>query len=132
MGGFAYREKKLDRDDQKNRKSDEMRIEDFRKLIILAVKNNFPDASILLAEKRDITLDARIKITEKIFVEVYYNSLTDKKSFALIKENQRILGYDNYQYWHIHPRDNVTSHVPCQEPSIEKIFEEMKEIILSL
>jgi hypothetical protein len=29
MGGFTYREKKLDRDDQKNRKSDEMRIEDF-------------------------------------------------------------------------------------------------------
>ena len=65
-------------------------------------------------------------------VEVYYNSLTDKKSFALIKENQRILGYDNYKYWHIHPRDDVTSHVPCQEPSIEKNFEEMKEIILSL
>jgi hypothetical protein len=47
MGGFTYREKKLDRDDQKNRKSDEMRIEDFRKLIILAAKQNFPDASIL-------------------------------------------------------------------------------------
>jgi len=59
MGGFTYREKKLDRDDQKNRKSDEMRIEDFRKLIILAAKQNFPDASILLAEKRDIALDSK-------------------------------------------------------------------------
>ena len=109
-----------------------MRIEDFRKLIILAAKHNFPDANILLAEKRDITLEARIRITEKIIVEVYYNSLTDKKSLSLIKENQRIMGYDSYKYWHIHPRDNVTSHVPCQEPSIERIFEEMKEIILSL
>ncbi|MFH1335290.1 MAG: hypothetical protein ABII96_02140 [Candidatus Zixiibacteriota bacterium] len=132
MGGFTCREKKLDRDDQENRKSDEMRIEDFRKLIILAAKHNFPDASILLAEKRGITLEAKVKISEKVFVEVYYNSLTDKKSFALIKDNQRILGYDNYKYWHIHPRNNVTSHVPCQEPSIEKVFEEIKEIILSL
>jgi hypothetical protein len=109
-----------------------MRIEDYRKIIILAAKRNFSEASILLAEKRDIALEAKIKISENIFVEVYYNSLTDKKSFALIKENQRILGYDNYKYWHIHPRDNVTSHVPCQEPSVEKVFEEMKEIILSL
>ena len=109
-----------------------MRIEDFRKLIILAAKRNFPDASILLAEKRDLTLEARIKISENIFVEVYYHSLTDKKSFALINENQRIMGYDNYKYWHIHPRDNVASHIPCQEPSIEKVFEEIKKIILSL
>ena len=43
MGGFNYREKKLDRDDQENRKSDKMRIEDFRKLIILAAKHNFPE-----------------------------------------------------------------------------------------
>jgi len=109
-----------------------MRIEDFRKSIILAAKHNFPEASILLAEKRGISLEARVKISEKIFVEVYYNSLTGKKSFALIKDNQRILGYDNYKYWHIHPRNNVTSHVPCQEPSIEKVFEEIKEIILSI
>lgn len=109
-----------------------MRVEDFRKLIILTAKRTFPGASIMLSEKRDIALEARIKISENIFVEVYYNSLTDKKSFALIKENQRILGYDNYKYWHIHPPNNVTAHVPCQEPSIEKVFEEMKEIIITI
>lgn len=93
-----------------------MRIEEFRKLIIVAAKRSFPGASILLSEKRDIAFEARIKISEKLFIEVYYNSLTDKKSFALIKENQRILGYDNYKYWHIHPRDDITSHVPCPMP----------------
>jgi len=44
-----------------------MRIEDYKKLIILAAKRSFPEASILLAEKRDITLEARIKISEKNF-----------------------------------------------------------------
>jgi hypothetical protein len=109
-----------------------MRIEEFKKLIVLAAKRHFPEANILLTEKRDLALEARIKISENIFVDVYYHSLTDKKSFVLINENQRIMGYDNYKYWHIHPRDNVASHAPCQEPSIEKVFEEMKNIILSL
>jgi hypothetical protein len=36
-----------------------MRIEDFRKLIVLASKHNFPNANILLAEKRDIALDSK-------------------------------------------------------------------------
>jgi len=48
-----------------------MRIEDYRKIIILAAKRSFPEASILLAEKRDIALEAKIKISENISVEVY-------------------------------------------------------------
>jgi len=109
-----------------------MKIEDFRNSLISAAKHNFPDADITLSEKRKITIEARIKVSEGIFIEVYYNSLSDKKSFALIKNNQRIFGYDNYKYWHVHPRNGVTKHVPCEEPSIEKVFEDIKEIIMSL
>ena len=108
-----------------------MKIEDFRNLLISAVKHNFPAASVTLTEKRGITLEARVKISEEIFLEVYYNTLNDKKSFALIKNNQRIFGYDNYKYWHVHPHNNVTTHVLCEEPPIERVFEEIKEVILS-
>jgi hypothetical protein len=109
-----------------------MKIEDFRNLLISVAKHTFPDATITLIEKREITAEARVKISEVVFIEVYYNTLTDKKSFALIKNNQRIFGYDNYKYWHIHHWNDVAAHVPCEEPSIEKVFEEIKEIILSL
>ncbi len=109
-----------------------MKIEYFRNLLIAVAKHTFPDASITTTEKREITLEVRVKISEVVFIDVYYNTLTDKKSFALIKINQRIFGYDNYKYWHIHPWHDVAAHVPCEEPSIEKVFKEMKEIILSL
>ena len=109
-----------------------MKIEDFRNLLISIAKRKFPDASITLREKRSITVEARVKVSEEIFIEVYYNILSDKKSFALVKNNQRIFGYDNYKYWHVHPQNNVTAHIPCEEPSAEKVFEEIKEIIPSL
>lgn len=109
-----------------------MKLEDFRNLLISTAKRKFPDASITLTEKREITVEARIKISEEIFIEVYYNSLSNKKNFALIKNKQRIFGYDNYKYWHVHPRDSVADHVLCEEPSIERVFEEIKEVILSL
>jgi hypothetical protein len=108
-----------------------MKLEDFRDLLISVAKHKFTDASITLTEKRKISLEARIKISEEIFIEVYYNILSDKKSFALIKNNQRIFGYDNYRYWHLHPLNSVTAHIPCEEPSIEKVFEEIKDIIQS-
>ena len=73
-----------------------MDIEGFKDLLVSATKRNFPDSSIFLTEKRKITLEARVKISEVIFIEVYYNTLSGKKSFALIKNNQRIFGYDNY------------------------------------
>ncbi len=107
-----------------------MKIEDFRNLLISTAKRKFPDASITLTEKRKITVEARVKISEEIFIEIYYNTLSDKKSFALIQNNQRIFGYDNYKYWHVHPRNSVTDHVLCKEPSIEKVLNEIKEIIL--
>lgn len=106
-----------------------MKTEDFRNLLLSTSRRNFPDASITFTEKRKITIEARVKISEKIFIEVYYNSFSEKKSFALIKNNQRIFGYDNYKYWHVHPMNSVTKHIPCEEPSIEKVFEEINEII---
>ena len=109
-----------------------MKIDDFRSLLISIAKRKFPDASIALSEKREITVEARVMISEEIFIEIYYNILSNKKSFALIKKHQRIFGYDNYKYWHVHPRNSAAEHVLCEEPPVEKVFEEIKEIILIL
>lgn len=106
-----------------------MKIEEFGSLLASIAKLKFPDANITITEKRKITLEARIKVSENIFIEAYYNTLSDKKSFALIKDGQRIFGYDNYKFWHVHPWNSVKTHVPCDEPTIEKVFEEIKEVI---
>ncbi|MCH8317943.1 MAG: hypothetical protein IIA88_05510 [Bacteroidetes bacterium] len=109
-----------------------MNISDFTDSLLAALRNDFPNAIITIKEKRGIIVEARIKLTEKVFLDVYFNSLTDKKSFALIHDDERIFGYDNYKYWHLHPFADSTKHIPCEEPGIKKVIQEIKEIIRKL
>jgi hypothetical protein len=74
----------------------------------------------------------RIIFKPEMFMEVYINGLTDKKSFALIENEKRIWGYDNYRYWHHHPTTNPTSHVSCNEPSLKNIIDEVQVTLAKL
>ncbi|MBI4653680.1 MAG: hypothetical protein HY752_01560 [Nitrospirae bacterium] len=94
-------------------------------------KKFFPEAHIKSTEKRGIIFEARVDISENVFLEIYYNSLTGKKSYSLISDNNRIFGYDNYKYWHLHPADNPSNHIPCKEPLMEEVFLNMKNLISS-
>ena len=72
---------------------------------------------------------AKIKavITEDSFINVFYNAMTAKYSFTLIKNNKRIFGVDNTRKWHIHPFKNPESH----EDTIELSLLDFLEIIKS-
>lgn len=72
-----------------------MTINEFQDLLILVAREEFPDANITIIERRNITLEARITVSEDTFIEVYYNFISKKKSYTLIKNSQRIFGYDN-------------------------------------
>lgn len=109
-----------------------MKLRNFKDSLLSAFNHHFPDVTVDLIEKRGIIVEARARITEKVFIEVYFNSLTDKKSFSLIKDSQRIFGYDNYKYWHIHPFEDATKHIPCEEPSIEAVVKETRQVINQL
>jgi hypothetical protein len=106
-----------------------MTIDDFKKQVIFYNKQFFHEGRINFIEKRNIIFEGRITISESIFIEFYYNSFTGKKSYALICSNNRIFGYDNYKYWHVHPLNEIEKHIKCSEPSIENVFSEMKNII---
>ena len=106
-----------------------MTFDAFKSEIITNVRKFFPNVRITITEKRGIILEARVDISEDAFLEIYHNALTGKKSYALITNGKRILGYDNYKYWHLHPLDNPARHIPCSEPSMEEIFSEMKDIL---
>ena len=107
-----------------------MKIADFRALLISTSRTFFSDVPVVVREKTKIALEARIRISNACFIEVYYNSLTIKKSYALVKNGERIFGYDNFKYWHVHPVTDPSAHLACEEPAIEKVFEEMGRIVL--
>jgi len=76
------------------------------------------------------TLSGRIFLKDKMFLEVYYNELTETIAFALIKEEKRIWGIDKDKIrdWHIHPFDAPQSHELIQPLSILEVVLKLKEV----
>lgn len=105
-----------------------MKSYEFKHLFLKAVQEDFPKATVEIQEKRDIIFEARIGIDKKTFIEVYFNALTGKKSYALIR-NGRIMGYDNYRFWHYHSPNNPKGHISCEEPEIKEVLKEMREVM---
>ena len=62
-------------------------------------------------------------INARTFINIFYNSESEKFSFALIKNNKRIFGVDNTRNWHIHPFENPDSHVNSSEISLLDFLE---------
>lgn len=109
-----------------------MTSEEFKSLLLAAAKIHFPQATLALQEKRSIIIEARIHIKEGLFVHIYFNALTGRKSYTLIHRSQRVLGYDNRRFWHRHPFGNPELHIRCKEPALEAAFKEMREALQKL
>lgn len=107
-----------------------MRTYEFKRLFLRAIQEYFPEARVEIQERRDTVLKARIEIDEETFIDIYFNALTGKKSYALISRADRVMGYDNYRFWHYHPPDRPGDHIPCEEPEIRGVLKEMKETII--
>ncbi|MFQ5456595.1 MAG: hypothetical protein ACE5EA_10425 [Nitrospirota bacterium] len=69
----------------------------------------------------------RAEITDNIFIDIFYNKETAKKSFSLIKDNKRIYGADNTKEWHIHPFNNPESHQSSNEIGFVEFIEKIKD-----
>lgn len=53
----------------------------------------------------------RIFLSNRTFLDIYYNLKNEKTAFAQIKENKRIFGADNTsRIWHWHPYKNPKKH----------------------
>lgn len=75
-------------------------------------------------------VSGRIILEKDIFLEVYYNAVTETIAFALIKDHQRIWGIDrdNIRDWHIHPLDDPTNHISTEPLSVSNIVETLARI----
>jgi hypothetical protein len=109
-----------------------MTITEFKELLLAAIAIYFPTAHVESTERRTAILQIRAIIDEETFAAIYFNALTGKKSYVLISHGQRVMGYDNYQFWHHHPFDDPAVHIPCEEPSTEDVITAMKSVVEKL
>lgn len=107
-------------------------LESFRNQLCNLFKEQFPDIEFVIDERRSAILEIRILFNPEVFLESYVNAITGKKSFALVKNGKRIWGYDNYRHWHHHPIENPETHIPCSEPPLEKIVNEVHTVVTQI
>jgi hypothetical protein len=105
---------------------------EFKARLLDALQSHFPDAKIKVEEKRGVVISIRAEIAAGALIQAYFSGITSKTSYALIRGDQRILGYDNYRFWHKHPSDSPDKHQKCDEPSPESVIAEMHEGYLRL
>lgn len=104
-----------------------MNIDQFETTLREAVRHHFPKAAFRVLRQRSIILRGTVSINEKTFVQIYFNALTDKTSYALIYRRARVMGYDNYRFWYYHPMGEIQQHIPCQEPTIDEAIATIAE-----
>ncbi len=92
-------------------------------------RQHWKDVPVVVLNRRVNFLKARIAIEKRLFIDVYYNVMNGRLSFALILEGERVFGYDKVKTWHCHPFEDPSQHVPCAEPTLEQVFSEMAEVI---
>ena len=104
-----------------------MNISDFSQVIIetCALCDFIKELETILFE--DPVVKFRAKIDNNIFIEIFFNSDTDKHSFALIKNNARIYGVDNTRNWHLHSFENPDSHIPHHPTSFTDFIKHLEE-----
>ncbi len=102
-----------------------MTLDQFRQALLQALRRHFSQSGVTITESRGIVLTCRVELDADTFVAVYFNALTGKTSYALIHQDQRVAGYDNYRFWHHHPMGAVDQHVPCAEPAPEDAIAEL-------
>ena len=103
-------------------------LEDFRQALVTALNRHLPQAEVTLTESRGVVLTGRAKLDADTFIAIYFNALTGKTSYALIRQDRRLAGYDNYKFWHYHPAGETERHLPCSEPTPEEAIAELVKV----
>jgi len=106
-------------------------IEDFIQEITELSQHLLSASEIEITYKLIDKASLRIIINADTFIDVYANIENGRYDFSLIKDSKRIFGYDNLGNWHCHPLQGPDMHVVCAEPSVEKVFKEIADIINS-
>ncbi len=84
--------------------------------------------------QNDTTIRIRIYLKNKILLSIFYNKYLKIQSFALIKNENRIWGFDkdNRFGWHEHTIENPNSHEKVNPHTISQIIDKCKKTCLNL
>ena len=107
-----------------------MDVETFASEPLSALAQNGLFKQITLDIDEDIA-SGRVHISERQFLRLYFNGITDVMAFALIDNERRIWGIDrdNIRGWHLHPADNPDSHVAIEPLTIPEITARLAEVV---
>ena len=108
----------------------EQKLHRFEIQIRREVAAHFPEASTSVTEKGRYRLKIRIGLSREVFIDIFYNPQNDRTDLSLIRNDQRVFGYDNLGGWHRHPAEEPYEHTPCSEPPLSSVFQEMKTVWL--
>jgi hypothetical protein len=71
-------------------------------------------------------LSLRVHLADDSFIEAFFNTTTERVSFAPISGGQRVYGKDNAKIgWHEHPADAPQLHRCCAPVSFEEFLAEV-------
>ena len=85
-------------------------------------KRIFPDARLVVLEELPFYLKVRILLNDDVFIEIRINERNKRKSYALVKHEKRITGFDNLGGWHMHPCRNSSAHRKIAAPFLREVF----------
>ena len=76
------------------------------------------------------TVKGRVHLTQRGFLEVYFNERTQTVAVAWIEAERRRWGTDrdNLRGWHRHPLENPEDHQAIPAMSIHEIIKELGEV----
>ncbi len=106
-----------------------MTLAQFRQALTAAFGRHVSAARMTIRENRGVFLTAQAEVAADVFISVYFNALTGKTSYALIRQGQHVAGLDNYRYWHRHSDSAPDQHVPCAAPTPDDAIAELVQVL---
>jgi len=110
----------------------EQELDNFLNRLQTEARRYWKDVPVIILNRRINFLKVRIAIEKRLFIDVHYNAMNERLSFALIFDGERVFGYDKVKTWHRHPFEDPSQHIPCGEPTLEQIFTELAKVIAIL
>lgn len=91
----------------------------------------FPGARLIILEQFPHYLKIRLMLDDTTFIEVCLNVKSNHRSYVLVKDMERIAGFDNLGGWHIHPYHDPDNHRKIKKTSIFKALDYFKKCLRS-
>jgi len=107
-------------------------VEDFLSELEALKQELFPEARLEIVYSRFNRASIRMHLDASSFIDMYCNVENGRFDFSLIQSGKRVCGYDNLFDWHHHPVYDPVSHIPCKEPTLRHVLEEIGAVTHSV